>query len=505
MGLEGFFSGIDSLSRIFIAAYAMVGLPCMIYMLSLHKDARLAATAIAFIAAALGVVTAPDFLWFLIFWEVTVLLACRLIVHERKPESIAVAYRYFVIQVIAGTSLFFAIAIQYAATGSFAMGAVVPEAVPFFLVAFVIKAAMIPLHIWVLLTYPCVSPAVAVILSAYCTKIGVYAFARILPGVPWIAYAGACMALFGVAMALRQKTARRLLSYHLISQVGYMIAAIGVGTELGISGGTLHMLNHVMYKSLLFMVAGAVLYRTGTEVLTRVGGVGKAMPLTFLAGLAGAAAISGVPPFNGYVSKTLLKAATDGDVFLKWALLLAGVGTAFSFAKFTWYLFLRKQSDAPAQAEIREIREMPLGPCVAMAMLALLCIGQGVFYLNGYAVTSNPTVFAVYGLDQVLWGAAPPFMGVTLFVVVRGVVWGTTPADRTGKPDASRSRRNRSRKSTSLRDEYRLWDLDVIYSWALERILVASQTAAQKARDETQVYILVITAAMLALVAFLWW
>ncbi len=502
--VEDLLLGIDlnPLSRVFAAAFILAAVPCLVYLLSLRVDTRVAVAAIGFIAAALGVVTAPDFFWFLIFWELMMLLTCWLIVQERRPGGFTVAYRYFLAHVAAGISLFFAIGIQYATTNSFEMGALAPEAVPFFVVACLIKAAVVPLHIWVPLTYPSVHPAVAVILSAYTTKVGVYAFARLLPGIPWIAYAGAFMALFGVAMALRQKTARQLLCYHLISQVGYMIVGIGIGSELGLIGGTFHMRNNMVYKSLLFMVAGAVLHRTGTDVLARVGGAGRSMLLTFGAGLIGAAAIAGLPPLNGYVSKTLLKAATEGHPFLQGALILAGIGTAFSFAKFTWYLFLHKpSSEAPASGEARE---MTPAACLAMASLALLSIGLGVFYPLGDACAFNPTPYPVNGVEKMLWGVIPVFVGVALFAAYRGIVRAAKPSKRTsedvGKPTGSLASASSPSRSESLP-----WDVDVVYSWLLSRFFRASRYIAMRTGDATHGYVLVITAIMVALVVFFSW
>lgn len=491
----------DALSRVFVAAFILVGIPCLIYALSLQKDARLAVAAVGFLAAALGVVLARDFLSFLIFWELTVLLACCLILHDRKPASFAVMYRYFLIQLLAGTSLFFGIALQYAAIGSFEMTAVVPEARPFFLVAFLIKAAVVPLHVWVPLTYPSVPPAIAVILSAYSTKIGVYAFARLLPGIPWIAYTGAFMALFGVAMALRQKTARRLLSYHLVSQVGYMIAGIGLGTELGVGAGTFHMLNNMIYKSLLFMVAGAVMLRTGTDRLTRMSVAGRSMPLTFVAALLGAAAISGLPPLNGYVSKTLLKAATQGHDLLQGALLLAGVGTALSFAKFIWYLFLQKR--------VGEIREegipgkLSWGVCLAMGILALLCLGLGVFPSRLFMPGSAADSVRIYDTGSVFLGTVGVVGGTALFGFSRRLI--RPLPDSTLAYTGSRSTLSAGRKAAEPNSPKAAppWDIDVAYVWLLSQVLRLSRWVAGRARDETQAYILVIAALLVGLIALL--
>ncbi len=534
MGFDNLWLELDPLSRVFVAAFLLVGVPCLLYLFSMQKDVRLVVASVAFLSAALGVVAAPDFLRFLIFWELTVLTACYLIARGGRTGSakggnrdasddppyaaggsgrftarhVSVAYRYFLVQIVAGTSLFFAIAVQYAMRGSFAMDAVAPEAVPFFLIAFLIKAAIVPFHLWVPLTYPCVPPAVAVVLSAFSTKVGVYAFARVLPGIPWVAYAGGATALFGVAMALRQKSARRLLSYHLVSQVGYMIAGIGVGTELGIGAGTLHMLNNMMYKSLLFMAAGAVMYRQGTDVLARVHGAARSMPVTFVTALVGAAAISGLPPLNGYLSKTLLKTATEGHPMLQAALLLAGVGTAFSFAKFIWYLFVQKPTGVAASPTRRQ--EAPLGACLAMGMLAVFCLGQFVFYRPLFERAFEVPAGTVFGWNQMLLGAAPVLAGVALFRFARGNAAAVVrpvgaQAVRFVASSVAPESPGRSRAPESdAQGREEPPDVDRLYGWLLRRALGAAQRVARRATDETQAYLLIITALLLAFVAFLW-
>ena len=508
MGMEHYLLGIDPLSRVFLTAFVVVGIPCLMYMLSLRKDAILAAAALSFIGAAVGVVVVRNFLWFLIFWELTVLIACYLMIHDRKPSSFVVAYRYFLVQIIGGASLFFAVGIQYVASGSLALAHPVPQSIPFFLVAFAIKAAVFPFHVWVPLTYPSVPPAIGVLLSAYSTKVGVYAFARLLPGVSWIAYAGAFMALFGVAMALRQTTARRLLSYHLVSQVGYMLVGIGLGTELGIAASTLHMMNNVAYKTLLFMVAGAMIHRVGTDVLKKVGGVGRAMPLTFAAGLVGAAAIAGLPPLNGYVSKTLLKAAAEEHAFLQAAMFVAGIGTALSFAQFIWYLFIHKASPAKP-ADIR-VKEMPFGACLAMGILGVLCVAQGAAYPRFFALAADTASVSIHGIGSVVTGVATVLAGTALFALTRSLARSLSGRAKAGPAAISsasaRSKRGRPRAAASQAvEETPPWDVDVIYSWLLHRILRLSQYVACRAKDETQGYLLAIVFLTVALIGFLAW
>ncbi|MDZ7620233.1 MAG: proton-conducting transporter membrane subunit [Patescibacteria group bacterium] len=510
MGIEHYLPELDPLSRAFLAAFLLAGVAAMMYLRSLHRNVMVTVMAIGFIASAVGVVVARDFLSFLVAWELSVLLACCLIVHDRRPASFAVAYRYFLIQIAGGVSLFLAICFHYVATGSLELASPSPRAVPFFLMAFIIKAAVVPLHVWVPMTYPNVPPAIAVILSVYSTKIGVYAFARLLPGTHAIAYAGAFMALFGVVMALRQTTARRLLSYHLVSQVGYMLVGIGLGTELGIAAGVSHMMNHVQYKALLFMATGAVVHRLGTDALNKVAGAGRAMPVTFFGAMVGAAAIAGVPPLNGYVSKTLLKAATEGHTVLQMALLLAGVGTALSFTKFIWRLFLQetpsRQPTTPPPAE------MPMGACLGMILLALACIAQGVLYPRFFPMAHDTESVSIHGVGAVLSSAAIVLAGMTLFALFemakrllanRGATRSIRTARNRPTRSAASARKISSRQTTETVPTP--WDVDRVYAWLLKRLLQASHATARHARDETQAYLLAIVCLAVALIGFLAW
>lgn len=502
--MEGWLPEIDPLSAVFVAAFTTVGLPSVLYLASLDRNLRRAAAASAFVISALGVVLAQDLLTFLICWELTVIWACGLILWDRQTPDLTVLYRYFLMQIMAGTSLFFGIAIQYASNGSFAMQPLVPAALPFFSLAFLTKAAVIPLHIWVPLTYPYIHPALTVVLSACTTKLGIYGLARFLPGTPGLATLGAVMALFGVLMALRQKTARQLLSYLLLSQIGYMLIGIGLGSPAGLDGATLHVWNHVVYKSLLFMVAGAVVYGTGSETLSRAARGVRSMPFTFLAAVLGAAASAGLPPLNAYVSKHLLKKAAEGDRWLENAMLVAAVLTTFCLCRLLHRLFL--QASSSPESEPKTVRPLPVLAGGAMAVLACLCLAQGLFYprITGVPFPAIPS--AVFASKDLWAGTLPVALGLAGYLLVCLGTWGrqllkAPEATASQLPAAGTTLPNANPTNPALP-----WDLDLPIAWLSRQVQTLSQIIAACARDRTQEYILMITALFVVLVLFLcWW
>jgi multicomponent Na+:H+ antiporter subunit D len=213
-----------------------------------------------------------------------------------------------------------------------------------------------------------------VFMSVYTTKTGVYVLARCFAGMPLVAYMGGIMTVYGVLFALLQNDARRLLSYHIVSQVGYMVAGVGVGTELGINGGIAHVFNHILYKALLFMSMGSVLYMTGKRKLTEMGGLAKYMPVTCVACIIASLSIAGAPGFNGYVSKGMVisSAGEQHMPVLELMMVLAAVGTFLSFVKLSYFTFFAPNEDIKA-------KESPKNMQLAMLLTAFLCIFIGVY------------------------------------------------------------------------------------------------------------------------------
>jgi multicomponent Na+:H+ antiporter subunit D len=246
-----------------------------------------------------------------------------------------------------------------------------------------------------------------------------------------IAYMGGLMAVFGATYALFQNDMRRLLSYHIQSQVGYMIAGVGIGTALGQAGAMAHVFNHILYKALLFMTAGVIVYRTGRESLKKLGGLGREMPVTAAAFTVAALSIAGFPLFNGFVSKGIVISASHYDFpagpvaigdfhTLELLLLLGGVGTFLSFIKFGYYAFLHGEYDD-------RVTDANRGQTVAMVSVAVLCVFYGVFDGALFALlpfdVTDPSVvskvYVTYTVDHVVEGVVLAAIGLGGFVLIR--------------------------------------------------------------------------------------
>lgn len=378
--------------------------------------------ALAALAGAAGVVLADNFLTFLFVWEVLTLTSTTLIFLKKTRRAAQMAYRVLFMQLAGGLALTVGIIMQYHATGSFAL--TVPVAgIPFFIFGIGVKAAFLPLHVWVPWGYPEAPYPASVLLAALCTKAGVYAVARILPPSDGLALMGAMMAILAVSYALVQHNMRRLLSVHIVSQVGYMIAGIGLGTHYGVDGGLLHMANNMIYKALLFMCAGAVLYATGTEDLHELnhppsGEKGpplwRSLPLIYAGALAGALAIAGTPLFNGYVSKYLLKKAAHGVHPVETILLVAGVGTALSFMKFVWFGFIKARANV--------LRPPKATMTAAIVASAAACLVLGIFPAAAAALLPHHTHLHVYSWPGVAMSLRIIGIAAVLFILVRRIL-----------------------------------------------------------------------------------
>jgi len=265
------------------------------------------------------------------------------------------------------------------------------------LVAFLLNAAVPPLGAWLSDAYPEATVTGAVFMTAFTTKSAVYALIRGFAGTELLVWLGAAMAVYGVVYAVLENDARRLLAYHIISQVGYMVCGVGIGTALATNGATAHAFAHILYKALLFMGAGAVLQTTGLRKLSEMGGLYKTMPVTLGLYMIGAFAISAVPLFSGFVSKSMVIAAA-GEVHRPVIFLMLTLASAGTFLhtglKLPYYMFFGKDSG-------RRSQEPPRNMLVAMGLAAAACVLIGVFPGLLYERLPNPVDFVPYTLQHV--------------------------------------------------------------------------------------------------------
>ncbi len=401
---------VDSLSYMTGVIFGIITLLAIVYAAAVATP-RLHLFALLYAGASLGAVFAGDWITLLFMWEVMAITSTFLIWQERG-EAIGAGYRYLLFHGLGGTLLAAGIALLFLGGASPIVGplAGIPDATyqlwasVLIVLGIGVNCAFIPLHTWLPDAYPRAHFAASVFLSVYTTKAAVYLLARAEPGSEYIAFMGALMAVYGVVFAVFQNDMRRLLSYHIISQVGYMVAGVGllgwlgaasaVG-QLGLDGGMAHVFNHILYKALLFMAVGVIIWRTGEVALTRLGGLQRRMPVTAFAFWVAAFSISGVPLFNGYVSKGMvLLAAGEASTWL-WVLLeIASFGTFLSFLKLGYFAFLRpggmEASDPPRLMQ------------AAMLGSAALCIVLGVYPAPLYALLPYQLAYDAYALDHVV-------------------------------------------------------------------------------------------------------
>ena len=294
---------------------------------ALHVDDALQhVAALVYAGSALGAVLAGDLITLFIFWEGTAIASVFLIWASRTERALGAGMRYLLIQIGSGALLLAGVLIHRHATGSITFNhlGLASHAGWLIFVAFGIKCAFPLLHNWLQDAYPEATPTGTVILSVFTTKLAVvYALARGYAGTEILVPIGAVMTAFPIFYAVIANDLRRVLAYSLNNQLGFMVVGIGIGTEIALNGTAAHAFCHIVYKALLFMSMGAVLYRVGTAKATDLGGLYKSMPWTATFCIVGAASISAFPLFSGFISKSLIiTAAMQGDYFWTWLVLL---------------------------------------------------------------------------------------------------------------------------------------------------------------------------------------
>ncbi len=376
-GIETVLLTTDPMRQLAGGIFALSGLIALIY--AVYRDLPTTETIgiLASIAAAMGIVYAGDFITVFAFWEFLAVASLAIIWSSKAPESSGAGYRYVLFHIFGGACFLGGIVYTVATTGSAAIGPVGDGAgLLLMLVGIGVNAAFIPLHTWVPDAYPRASVVGSVALSIFTTKAAVFLLAAIGGWGVAVAYMGGAMALYGAVYALMQDDIRRLLAYSIVSQVGYMVAAIGVGSVAGIDAGLAHMVNDILFKSLLFMTAGAVILRTGSHRLSDLGALGRTMPATTLCAVIGGLSLAGLPGLNGAVSKGMAIEAAGAVPYLSSILLISAVITVLYVFRFLYLGFFRP---AVGTREGLLPKDPPAPMLVAMGATALLCLATGLF------------------------------------------------------------------------------------------------------------------------------
>ncbi|ASY66894.1 NADH-ubiquinone oxidoreductase chain L (plasmid) [Sinorhizobium sojae CCBAU 05684] len=412
---------VDRLSIVFATVFTIMALIGTVYALHLPRAGQHVA-AFVYVGSALGVVFAGDYLTLYLFWEGMAFASAYLIFAGRGERAIRAAFRYLMVHVTGGVVLLGGILLHGAATGSLLFGPIAGTAIDgelglgayLILAGFLLNAAVPPLNAWLTDAYPEATVTGAVFLSAFTTKTAIYVLARVFPGVELLVWLGTVMAIYGVIYAVLENDCRRLLAYHIVSQVGYMVAGVGIGTEMAVNGAASHAFAHILYKSLLFMGAGAVIYVTGRRKLTELGGLYRTMPVTVALYMVGAFAISAFPFFSGFVTKSMVVAAAGEDhrALVVLALTMASSGTFLHTGlKLPYYMFFGTDRGLAA-------REPPHNMLIAMGMAAVLCIAIGVFPEPLYALLPYSVDFEPYTGQHVAES-----LGILMFTALGFVIF----------------------------------------------------------------------------------
>jgi len=404
---------VDSLSIVFGYVFHIAAFVSILFALHI-KDTMQHVCGLLYAGSAMGALFAGDLLTLFVFWEILAVSSVFLVWARRTERAYQSGMRYLIIQVGSGVILLGGLLLHVEQTGSLEFDFIGTDHLGGWLIllAFGIKSAFPLLHTWLTDAYPEATPTGTVFLSAFTTKTAIYTLARGYPGTELLIYVGATMACFPIFYAVIQNDLRRVLSYSLINQLGFMVCGIGIGTALAINGAVSHAFVHIIYKSLLFMSMGAVLYRTGKIKATDIGGLYKTMPKTAVLCIIGAASISAFPLFSGFVAKSMIMAAAmkEGYPWIWLVLLLASAGVLkHAGIQIPYFAFFAHDSGIRTS-------EPPKNMLLAMTIAAFLCLAIGIYPKMLYQLLPFATDFNPYDLTHVLAQTQLLFFAMLAFV-----------------------------------------------------------------------------------------
>lgn len=390
---------LDGLAFVWALIFHIAAIIGAIYAFHL-KDTVQQVAALLYQGAAIGAVLAGDLLTLFVWWEITAIASVFLIWARRTDRAYRVGMRYLVIQIGSGVILLTGVLLHFHDSGSLAFDhlGLTSFATWLIFLAFGIKCAFPLLHNWLQDAYPEATVTGTVILSAFTTKLAVYALARSYAGTEILIWIGAIMTAFPILFAVIENDLRRVLSYSLNNQLGFMVVGVGIGTEMALNGTAAHAFSHILYKALLFMAMGAVLYRVKTIKASELGGLYKSMPWTTVFCIIGSMSISAFPLFSGFISKSMIltAVAVEHHTVVWLVLLLASAGVMdHSGIKIPFFAFFAHDSG-------KRCEEAPLNMLWAMGIASFLCIAIGVYPQSLYAILPFPVDYAPYTTTHVI-------------------------------------------------------------------------------------------------------
>ncbi|HJN48152.1 MAG TPA: Na(+)/H(+) antiporter subunit D [Acidobacteriota bacterium] len=390
---------VDPLSLVFGYIFHIAAFLGMIFALRV-KDCGQHVAAFVYAGSAIGAVFAGDLITLFVYWEIAAISSVFLIWARRSDRSYRAGMRYLIFQIASGVLLLAGTLAHFYQTGSLAFDYLGINSMggTLILIAFGIKCAFPLLHNWLEDAYPEATVTGTVFLSSFTTKMAVYALARGFPGTEQLIWIGAMMAAFPIFYAVIVNDLRRVLTYSMNNQLGFMVVGVGIGTELALNGAVAHAFADILFKGVLFMSMGAVLLRTGTVKGSELGGLYKSMPWTATFCIVGAASISAFPLFSTFATKSMILSATAENhyAFVYFVLLFASAGVFHhSGIKIPYFAFFGHDSGI-------RCKEAPRNMLIAMGLAASLCIGIGVFPGVLYNILPFPVDYEPYTVTHVI-------------------------------------------------------------------------------------------------------
>lgn len=430
-GYEMVAASVDQQAKVFGYLFHIAALVAGIY--SFHvRDPWQVSMALFYAASAVGVAFAGDMLSLFLWWEGLAITSVFQIWGRKTKTAEDSGFRYLLFHISSGLLLLFGILLRYHGEGSSALALnSLTDALEsgdlgaqFILLAIGIKAAFPGLHVWLKDGYAEATHTGPVWLCAFTTKCAVCMLVRLFPGAEILIPVGAVMAVFPIFYAVIENDLRRVLCYSKINQIGFMVVAVGIGSELAIDGAIAHAFTHVIYKGLLFMSMGAVMFRTGEVRASHLGGLYKSMPFTTGFCIIGAASISAFPLFSGFISKSIIitEAARHGHTLVWICLLFASAGVFHKAGiKVPFFAFFAKDSGLRP-------KEAPPHMLIAMAVSAVLCVFLGCNPQWLYSLLPNGAMgYHPYDGTHVITQLEILLFSALTFILLN--LWGKYPKD----------------------------------------------------------------------------
>ncbi|MFC1645867.1 complex I subunit 5 family protein [Candidatus Omnitrophota bacterium] len=394
---------LDGLSSIMLIVINLVSFMATLYSVKYMEmytsKLRYYSLFLIMVAGMNGVVLTGDLFNLFVFLEIASIASYALVGFGCYHEELEASFKYLVLGSVASTFVLLAIAITYATIGTLnmAQASILMQASGIsttllfaqvlFLVGFGLKAALVPFHAWLPDAHPSAPAPISAMLSGVLIKVlGIYTIMRIFFNVFGVSsnilsalmLLGVISMVVGGLLAIGQQDIKRMFAYSSVSQIGYILLALGIATPLAITGAIFYLVNHAISKSLLFLNAGAIEYSTGTRDLDKMGGINTRMPVTGFTSLIGSLSISGIPPFGGFWSKLIIIVAAVKAGYIAWAI----VATLVSILTLAYYMKFQKNAMFGSLKEgLEKIKEVPLVMRISMSCLAVLCVIAGLLLI----------------------------------------------------------------------------------------------------------------------------